>query len=182
MLSTLAVIALLQARTSFPVENMDIRELKQAQGQAIRNKTATGNPLTVFGAKFERGIGTESNSVFAIDLNGPAQAFIAQVGIDDEVGKKGSVVFQIWGDGKLLSKTGLIRGGERADTISANLKGVQRLVLVVTDAGDGSEGDHANWLRPELFLLGDARSLPKAVPLDKAAVEQILKLAELEKP
>lgn len=166
MISTLAaLLALAQVRQPFPVENLNIEVTQQGWGDPHRNLSVDGNPLMVAGAKYVQGIGTHAESVLAISLGTPTDAFIAGIGVDDEVGKRGSIVFEVWGDGKLLAKSGVMHGGDKADTISANLKGVKQLLLVVSDAGDGIDYDHADWLRPELFIQSPPQELPRAISL-----------------
>jgi alpha-galactosidase len=166
MISTLAaLLALTQSRQPFPVENINIDVIQQGWGTPHRDLSVDNHPLKVGGQTFIQGIGTHADSVFAIDLNTPCITFIAEIGVDDEVGTKGSVIFQIWGDGKLLSQSGVMHGGDKVDTISAKLKDVKRLMLVVTNAGDGIDYDHADWLRPELILEIPPTGVPRAISL-----------------
>ena len=166
MISALAVLLVIgQVRQPFPVENLNIEVTQQGWGDPHRNLSVDSHPLSVGGQKFVQGIGTHAESVLAISLGTPTDAFISEIGVDDEVGKKGSVIFQVWGDGKLLAKSVVMHGGDKPDTISANLKGVKQLMLVVTDAGDGIDFDHADWLRPELFLESPPKVLPRAISL-----------------
>jgi len=166
MISTLAaLLALSQVRQPFPVDALDISTIQQGWGEPHRAQSVDGHPLKVAGTTFAAGIGTHAESVMAIELGTPVDGFISAIGVDDEVGTKGSVIFQVWGDGKLLAHSAVMHGGDRADTIAANLKGVKVLLLVVTDAGDGIDYDHADWLRPELFLKSPPRQLPKAISL-----------------
>jgi len=78
-------------------------------------------------------------------LGGKCSAFVADVGIDDEVENQGSVVFQVWGDGQRLYDSGILRGVDGATPAYADLSGVGMLELVVTGAGDGIGNDHADW-------------------------------------
>ena len=166
MISALVALAVLaQVRQPFPVDNLNIDVIQQGWGDPHRNKSVDNNPLKVGGQHHIEGIGTHAESILAIDLGTPTYQFVSEIGVDDEVGKKGSVVFQVWGDGKLLAHSGVMHGGDRADTISADLKGVKQIMLVVTDAGDGIDYDHADWLLPELLLQSPPKALPKAISL-----------------
>jgi beta-galactosidase len=84
-----------------------------------------------------------------VDIGGRCSLFLADVGLDEEVGAGGSVVFEVWGDGRRLATSGLVRGTQAAVPLSADVAGVERLSLVVTKGGDGNADDHADW--------GDAR-------------------------
>lgn len=166
MISTLiSLAAFAQIRESFPVDNLNIEVIQQGWGEPHRNRSVENNPLKVGGQSFVQGIGTHADSVFAIDLGTPTLEFISEIGVDDEVGKKGSVVFQVWGDGKLLAKSGVMRGGDKVDTLTANLRGVKQVMLLVDSAGDGIDYDHADWIQPELFLTSPPKRLPRGISL-----------------
>jgi hypothetical protein len=75
--------------------------------------------------------------------------FYADVGLDEEVGSQGTVVFEVHGDGKLLASSGLVFATDEAMPLSADVSGVKLLALVVTDGDDTNAFDHADW--------GDAR-------------------------
>jgi len=71
--------------------------------------------------------------------------FTAQVGVDDEVGAGGSVVFQVLADGKLLYDSQKTTGADTAKPIDVDVTGAYFVNLVVTDAGDSNAMDHADW-------------------------------------
>jgi NPCBM/NEW2 domain/Right handed beta helix region len=109
-----------------------------------------GNVITLGPKPYEQGIGAHAPSRIAIDLSEPCSVFLADVGIDEEVGDRGSVEFQVWGDGKMLASSGVLRGPQNSVPIAADLQGVRRLSLVVTKAGDGNAYDHADWANARL--------------------------------
>jgi O-glycosyl hydrolase len=113
-----------------------------------------GNPLTIDGTVYPKGLGTNSISDVKIYLGGSCSTFTSTVGIDDEVGHSGSATFSVMGDGKTLASTSTIRGGDPAQQITANVSGVQILDLVVGDAGDGNAYDHGDWAMPKLTCAG----------------------------
>jgi alpha-galactosidase len=53
--------------------------------------------------------------------------------------------FIVSGDGKVLWKSGVMRAGDAARDCEVDVAGVKSLVLEVSDAGDGSNWDHADW-------------------------------------
>ena len=110
---------------------------------------ADGGQLRVGTEAFEHGIGAHAPSRIEMELEGRCSLFLADVGLDEEVGDHGSVVFEVWGDGKRLAVSGIVRGPQASVPIAADLAGVNRLALVVTPGGDGNAFDHADW--------GDAR-------------------------
>lgn len=106
-----------------------------------------GNPLKIARKPFERGVGTHAPSWFAIDTGGEALCFEAQVGMDDEelVRGKGSAVFRIYADGRLVADSGVMHARKTAHPLKTDLAGARVVVLEVSDAGDGSAHDHADW-------------------------------------
>jgi beta-galactosidase len=104
-----------------------------------------GIAITLGATRYDRGIGAHASSRIVIDLTQPCSLFLADVGLDEEVGDRGSVEFQVWGDGDILASSGVVRGPQASVPIAADISGVARLTLVVTKAGDGNAWDHADW-------------------------------------
>lgn len=108
-----------------------------------------GLPIVVGSAEFDRGLGTHAPSRIVVDLPTGCTVFLVDVGLDEEVGDQGTVVFEVYGDDRLLASSGLVFAYDEPLPIMADVTGVDRLGLVVTPAGDGNAFDHADW--------GDAR-------------------------
>jgi hypothetical protein len=108
-------------------------------------KLGDGHTITIGGQTFADGLGTHAPSVITVNLEGQCSAFEADVGVDDEVGDAGSVQFQVWGDGKKLYDSGVVRGTQDPTGAYANVTGVQTMKLMVLDGGDGVDNDHADW-------------------------------------
>jgi alpha-galactosidase len=153
---------------TFGLETLQLQYVEQEWGQPHANRSVDGHPLLLDGKRFEHGLGTHANSVFRIALGGNAERFTATVGVDDEVGKKGSVVFKVTGDGKTLWESGVLHGGDRAKDVSVDLDGVKKLVLVVGDADGDISYDHADWAEAKIVM---KEGKPEAVaPVREAAV------------
>jgi hypothetical protein len=119
-----------------PVET-DTSNGEKAQGD--------GHPITIDGRSFARGLGAHAPSTVTVDLAGRCTRFEADVGVDDEVGDAGSVQFQVWGDGKKLYDSGVVRGTQGPAGAYADVTGVTSMKLEVLDGGDGVDNDHADW-------------------------------------
>jgi hypothetical protein len=104
-----------------------------------------GGPLRIGSATFEHGIGAHAPSRIEVSLEGRCSLFLADVGLDEEVGDHGSVVFEVWGDDERLAVSGIVRGPQVSVPIAADVTSVDRLALVVTPGGDGNAFDHADW-------------------------------------
>ena len=150
-LSSIVLGTVLHAET-FGLESLDLQTVEQGWGEPQANKSVDNHPLFIDGKRFEHGFGTHANSTLRINLAGKAQQFTATVGVDDEVGQRGSVVFKVIGDGKTLWESGVLRGGDPAKTAAVDLQGIRTLILQVTDAGDDINYDHADWAEAKIVM------------------------------
>ena len=73
------------------------------------------------------------------------------MGIDTDAGPQGSVQFEVYGDGKLLYASDIVRRYEFPRHADINVTGVKKLELIVTDGGNGITDDHADWLNTYLI-------------------------------
>lgn len=143
------------------LDDLDVSRVQSGWGTAQRNKSIEGNPLTIGGQQFERGIGTHARSVFWIELDGWTSDFTAYVGVDDEVGNSSSTVeFMVFGKGKILWKSGLMKAGDPAKKVEVKIRGVKKLGLMVTEGDDGINWDHADWADAKLRVTNQD---PKAI-------------------
>ena len=101
--------------------------------------------LTLNGTTYQRGLGVHAGSSITYDLSGRYRRFNAAVGLDDEETKEGSVVFEVWVDGRRVYASGTMTPTTATANVSVDLTGARELKLVVTDAGDGHHHDHADW-------------------------------------
>jgi len=128
-------------------------EINRSNGESAGGD---GNVLTINGKTYANGLGVHAASTVVYNLGGAYDQFRAEVGVDDEVGNRGSVVFQVWADDQKLYDSGKVTGADSWKTVNVDVKGKQKLKLVVTDAGDGIVADHADW--------GDAHLLGAGAP------------------
>lgn len=128
------------------LDQLDLSVATQGFGTPQKNKSVDGNAITIAGKSFEHGFGTHAESSLFVQLDGKANSFTAQVGIDDEIkGHEPAVEFVIYGDKVKLWSSGIMRLGDAPKLCSVRLTGVKRLELVVTDGGNGNYYDHADW-------------------------------------
>ncbi|MFC4453751.1 NPCBM/NEW2 domain-containing protein [Deinococcus sonorensis] len=104
-----------------------------------------GQTLALNGKTYTTGFGTHANSSMTFSTGGKCATFTSDIGLDDEVGSQGSVVFQVYADGAKLYDSGTMTGSSATKSVNVNISGKQELKLVVTDAGDGNNYDHADW-------------------------------------
>jgi hypothetical protein len=106
--------------------------------------------LSVQYAFFRKGIGTHAPSWIDYDIGGHFKKFSTNYGIDTQAGSSGSAVFEIYGDGKLLFRSEKTGRYDYPRYAEVDITGVKKLGLVTTDAGDGKNDDHTDWLNPTL--------------------------------
>ncbi len=109
-----------------------------------------GSIMSIAGVPYSRGLGTHAYSEVSYKINCAYDYFSAFIGVDDGSCAKGSVIFEVWGDGKLIFESELMEYGQLAQYISLNIIGVNELKLIVQNADGISECDHGNWADAKL--------------------------------
>ncbi|NOU70274.1 DUF4073 domain-containing protein [Paenibacillus sp. LMG 31458] len=105
-----------------------------------------GNPITLNGVVYPKGLGIHAASEISYYLNGKGNLFTSDIGVDDEVeSSRGSVIFQVWADGNKIYDSGVMTGNSATKAVSLDMTGVNVLKLVVTNGGNGNGSDHADW-------------------------------------
>jgi poly(3-hydroxybutyrate) depolymerase len=129
---------------------------QNGMGTGNFNKSINGTPLTIEGKLYGKGLGLHANAQAIAVIPTGATRFVATVGLDDEVrdAKAASVTFEVYGDVKEMGEKPVLLG--QSPVLSANTlrswafdldlnSRFKELRLVVTDAGDGINSDHADW-------------------------------------
>jgi len=143
------------ARTVW-LSSLNLEKMTSGWGTPQKDKSIQNKSLTIAGETFDKGVGTHAASLMYIDLKKSCRSFSAYVGVDDEVkGNIGSVRFRIYGDGKLLFNSGILKAGEPAKKVDIDLTGCRTLTLSVDPAGDNTGYDHANWADAAFVVTGD---------------------------
>ncbi len=129
------------------------------------NKSIKGNPITLRGAVYNKGLGTHAASTIAYNLAGQYSAFVADVGVDDEVGSNvGTVDFQVIGDGHILYDSGNVTTTSPVMHLNVGVNGVQTLQLVVNNGiANNIDYDHADWANAQLLGTPSLPSTPTSV-------------------
>ena len=146
-----------------PLTELDLVSVRQGWGQLATDRSVMGKPLQIGNRKFATGLGTHANSEVVYDLEHAFERFEAWVGVDVEMLQhtQASVVFKVVTDGREVFNSGVMHVDSPAKRVSVPVKDVSQLKLVVTDAGDGINADHADWA--EATLTGQA-AVPEKAP------------------
>jgi len=133
-----------------------LSDLKPAsvKGRHKFDKSAGGKVLTVNGQVYKKGIGALSGSELLYELDGSWDKLTGHVGMDDEVGDGGSVMFRVYADDKLVFESPSQTGKSVKQLMDLNVKGAKKLRLVLLDDGDGAKDDHGDWVDAKLILKG----------------------------
>jgi alpha-galactosidase len=128
------------------VDSLDLSRATVRRPRGQRGQPPAPMKHVLGGAAYAHGVPLAVNADLAIDLNGAASRFVSMVGIDDAAAKgRGTVIFDVWVDGKLAAGSGVMKSGDAPKLLSVDLKGAKQLILAVGDAGDGTRDDTAVW-------------------------------------
>jgi hypothetical protein len=127
-----------------------------------------GAVITLNGTTYGKGLGVHANSVITYDISCGYERFKSDVGVDDEVGGQGSVVFQIYVDGDKQFDSGTMTGTSATQSVEVDVTGASELRLVVTDAGDGIGYDHADWANARLTVDTTPPRIEATAPITEA--------------
>ncbi|MFM8703728.1 MAG: NPCBM/NEW2 domain-containing protein, partial [Planctomycetia bacterium] len=141
-----------------PLVRLGAINARQSRGRFLNHVNASGAPLSIGNTTYDDGIGTHATSFIEYPLAGQFERFEVTCGIDGSTEGRGSVVFRVYVDGKLRADTGVINGFDAAKSLTVDgLGAADRLILSVTEAGDGDRHDLANWVDGRLVLRSGAK-------------------------
>ena len=157
---------------SVRLDELDVTAMSSGWGRPRPNLSITQKPLAIGGVKFDHGVGTHAESEVFIHLDGKAKWFTAKVGVDDQATNTvASVEFMLYGDGRELWRSGVCKPGELARDCRVKLDGLKSLELVVSDAENGIQHDHADWADAAIEFDGAPPQTVKHVtPVEEAVV------------
>lgn len=141
------------------LDELDVSNADQATGIVRNNQSMWQTPLIIAGDTFKRGVGTHASGILRINLDGKTEHFSTMVGIDDSAPQnelaQASAEFIIIGDNKVLWKSGIMHGGDKALKAEVNTKGIKSLILCIDHCGDGISGDRTDWVNARFVFHGD---------------------------
>lgn len=117
-----------------------------------KDTSVEGNTITMLQGEtpifYPRGLGVHANTEIQLRfLPNGYRFFEAEVGIDRETpeGAPSSVIFTVESDGTILYESPVMRRGMAPRFVRVCLDGRNSITLRAADAGDGNEGDRADW-------------------------------------
>lgn len=109
-------------------------------GGARADATPYDQSLQIAGRRFDTGIGILAQSRLEIRNTAGRTRFEALVGVDDSTRNlKDRVRFKLYGDGRLLAQSAVMRFGQPAQPLTADIRGSKVIEIVVAKATDTSD-------------------------------------------
>jgi hypothetical protein len=159
--------------TTIQLTDLDWEYATAGWGTVQKNQSVSGGQLNIKGTTYTNGIGTHSNSVILFTIPKNTVRFTAFAGLDIGGTSQSStptLEFMLATEdptpreidpNKAISNTGrisrtMLREGVQ---ISVDITGATKLYLVVTDAGDNFNNDHADWINPTISKPGGTEPL-----------------------
>lgn len=127
-----------------------------------------GVSITLNTVTYPKGIGAHATSDIKVYLGKSCTDFASDIGVDDEAGANGSVVFEVRAEGTLLFASTVMYGSSPTQNVSVDVTGKEELVLSVRDGGDNNHSDHADWADARLTCKGTP-SVVSTAPVDGEA-------------
>jgi hypothetical protein len=116
-----------------------------------RDASVDGNPLRIGERMYRKGLGCHSRCELTYALGGAYTRFLAEAGLDAEVGEKGNVSIAVLVDGKAKFERKGLTGRDGAVPIALDVAGAARLTLVVDFGADFDICDHLDWANARLI-------------------------------
>ncbi|MDR1962601.1 MAG: NPCBM/NEW2 domain-containing protein [Planctomycetaceae bacterium] len=128
------------------LDQLDLSQTTCGWQKTTAKKSVGGNPLSIGGQKFQRGVGHHAPGEIIFNLSQSKGRFTAMVGIDDEVGKNGHAEFLVFLDNKPVWRSGFMTGGQAAKFCDIPFQADNRQIRLVTETGaEGYAHDHIDW-------------------------------------
>ena len=143
------------------MDDLSIRTFSEGIPSVLTKTSGSGDPIRMKGNTYSRGVGVNSTSVLPFLLNGNGQEFSAVVGVDDMGMKNVTHRFYVVGDRKILFESGGMKLGDEPKKVTVNLKGIQRLGLLVIVEIDATK-TYTNWADAK-FVMND-QMVPLNIP------------------
>ncbi len=102
------------------------------RGSAQTDQTAFGEAIQIAGSSYRTGVGVLANSRLELKADAKFRRFTADVGVDDNSRQIDvPVVFEVYGDGRRLTRSKPAKFGDKPQQVSADISAVKIVELVV---------------------------------------------------
>ena len=146
------------------LDELPIKTFSDGIQSVVANVNQKGNPITMGGIKYKKGIGLESTSVMAFLLNEKGVRFSAEVGVDDMGNDSVPLRFYVLADRKIIFDSGEMLPGDKPKVVDVSIEGVRRLGLLVLGKGAGYPKNIGSWANASITV--NQADYPKTIPND----------------
>jgi hypothetical protein len=116
-----------------------------------RDRSVDGNPLRIGSATYRKGLGVHSRCELSYALDGAVRRFVADVGLDEEVGERGNVDVRVLVDGQVKFERKALTGRDAPLRVELDLTGAKRLTLLADFGPELDIADHLDWANARLI-------------------------------
>lgn len=131
----------------------DLNPIREKGGWK-KDQSSGGNPISVNGQSYEKGLGVEAGAELVYILDGSWDRLSGHVGMDDEVDGAGRVMFRVYGDDNLIFESPEMTGASIKQLMDLSIAGIKELRLVLLSLDGGSETGHGDWVDAKLVRTG----------------------------
>ena len=146
------------------LSDLDWKSATLGSGSVRKDRAVSGNNIRLLDGNntiqtYEKGIGTHSYSEIVYNSQG-YDALDTWVGIDQHVAdRNSSVIFKVYVDGELRAETDVMRPNTPKEHLVVNVKNSNEVKLVVEEAENGNNWDHADWADIKFLKFNTAPTL-----------------------
>lgn len=115
------------------------------------DRTVDGHGFQLDGQNYDRGLGTQSQTLLAYRLKPGDRRFQALVGVDDRAGPLGSVVFRVLTDRRPRVTTSAMTSRDSPVAIDIDISEAKLLILVTEFGERGDVRDLADWVEARII-------------------------------
>ncbi len=127
-------------------EPYQLRLVSQSWGTLGTDRSVDGATLGIGSQEFLHGLGTHAESKIELTLRKNFRSFSGGCGVDRETNGAGSIECTVLVDGVARFTSGRLTGRDSMRRFDIALENPKIIELVVSDAGDGMNSDHADWV------------------------------------
>jgi len=146
------------------LDELPIKTFSDGIQSVVANVNQKGNPISIAGKIYKKGIGLESTSVMAFLLDEKGVRFSAEVGVDDMGNDSIPLRFFVLADRKIIFDSGEMLPGDKPKLVDVSIGMVRRLGLLVLGKGVGYPKNIGAWANASITV--NHTDYPKTIPND----------------
>ena len=146
------------------LDELPVKTFSDGIQSVVANVNQKGNPITIAGTIYKKGIGLESTSVIAFLLDKKGVRFSAEAGVDDMGNDSIPLRFFVLADRKIIFDSGEMLPGDKSKLVDVSIEGVGRLGLLVLGKGAGYPKNIGAWANASITV--NHADYPKTIPND----------------